>query len=235
MESQKNQQQQNLDWYRLRLCYITGSQVGKLMHNSRSGEMFGDTSKAYIYQIAAERQMNETIINDDEAFSDYIYQTSITNKAMQFGIDMEQDARVIYSKKTGRKIIDVSSCVHDTIPFFSSSPDGIYEENDTVVGCIEIKCPQQNTFMKYKVEICDNDTLKKVNSDYFYQCQSHMMCTGAKWCDFIIYCPWQIDPIHVVRITPDDRAISLITTRVTQANDFIQEITNGESWKKAIC
>ena len=235
MESYKNNQQQNLDWYRSRLCYITGSRVGDLMHSSRkAGEVFGDTAKSYLYQIAAERQMNEKIINDDETFAAYVYQTSITTKSMQFGIDMEQDARLIYSKKTGREIIDVASCRHDTIPFFASSPDGVYKENDTVIGCLEIKCPNQNTFIKYKMEISDNESLKKVNPDYYYQCQSHMMCTGAQWCDFIIYCPWQNDPIHIVRIKKDEDAIDLITDKVLLANDFIDEITDGKSWKKAV-
>lgn len=61
--------------------------------NVRSNELV-----ELLYQIALERLMNEKIVENDETFSAYVDQTSIITKSMQFGIDMEQDARLIYSK-----------------------------------------------------------------------------------------------------------------------------------------
>lgn len=63
--------QHTLEWYRKRLGKITGSRVGDLMKTSRKkDEMFGDTAKSYIYQLAAERDMNPAIVEDDELFED---------------------------------------------------------------------------------------------------------------------------------------------------------------------
>ena len=227
--------QQSLDWFRARLGNITGSRVGDLMKSSRTkGELFGDTAKAYLYQLAGERKMNKDIVDDDEMFQEYLDQTCVTSKAMRFGTETEGDARMVYMNLTGRDIHEVSSCKHDIIPNFASSPDGVYYEGHFLKGCIEIKCPNVNTYVKYAVEINDNMSLKKVNPQYYYQCQSHMMCTGAVWCDFVIYCPWLSNPIKIIRITPDIEAVNLITDRVMAANEFIDNITSKELWTKKV-
>jgi hypothetical protein len=76
-------------------------------------------------------------------FSEYINQTSISSKAMRFGTETEGDARIVYMRITGHVVDEVSSCMHDYIPNFASSPDGvIYNTDNTsdLVGCVEIKC-----------------------------------------------------------------------------------------------
>ncbi len=227
--------QRSLDWFRARLGNITGSRVGDLMKSSKTkGELFGDTAKSYLYQLAGERKMNKDIVDDDEMFQEYLDQTCVTSKAMRFGTETEGDARTVYMNLTGRDIQEVSSCKHDIIPNFASSPDGVYYELNFLKGCIEIKCPNVNTYIKYAVEINDNMSLKKVNPQYYYQCQSHMMCTGAVWCDFVIYCPWLSNPIKIIRITPDIEAVNLITDRVMAANEFIDNITSKELWTKKV-
>ena len=227
--------QRSLDWFRARLGNITGSRVGDLMKSSKTkGELFGDTAKSYLYQLAGERKMNKDIVDDDEMFQEYLDQTCVTSKAMRFGTETEGDARTVYMNLTGRDIQEVSSCKHDIIPNFASSPDGVYYELNFLKGCIEIKCPNVNTYIKYAVEINDNMSLKNVNPQYYYQCQSHMMCTGAVWCDFVIYCPWLSNPIKIIRITPDIEAVNLITDRVMAANEFIDNITSKELWTKKV-
>lgn len=216
------EEQHSLEWFRRRLGFITGSKVGDLMKTSRkAGEVFGDTAKTYLYQLAAERSMNQEIIEDDDLFTLYIQQVEASSKAMRWGNEQEEHARRLYSKITGRCISEVGSCRHDIIPYFASSPDGICEEEK---GCLEIKCPIQSTFMKYKSEIHDNDSLKDVNPTYFYQCMSHMMCTDSDWTDFIIYCPFQKDPINIVRIYPDDKVFQELETRIELANEFIENL-----------
>ncbi len=47
--------QHSLEWYRKRLGKVTGSRVGDLMKPGKKKEdLFGDTAKSYIYQLAAE-------------------------------------------------------------------------------------------------------------------------------------------------------------------------------------
>ena len=222
-----NAAQRTADWYRARLGNITGSQAGLLMKKGRSS-YFSDTAMTYIYQLAAERDMNRAIVEDDSLFEEYLYQTDITSRAMRFGTEQEENARRLYQRLTGRRVVEVGSCKHPTIPHFASSPDGYYYNEETgEKGCIEIKCPVQSTFMRYKAEVTCGASLLEVKPEYFYQCQAHMMCTGAKWTDFIVYNPFQAHPIHIVRILPDLEEQRKLEERITEANKIISKIANS--------
>lgn len=222
--------QHSLEWYRKRLGCITGSQVGLLMKSGRSkSDMFGETAKSYIYSVAAERDMNPVIINDDELFEEYLKQVDVSSKAMRWGNEQEENARILYEKITGRHIVEVGSCKHPTIENFASSPDGFfYDENTGEKGCLEIKCPNQSTFMRYMDEVKDNGSLLTTKPEYFFQCQAHMMATGAQWCDFVVYCPFQQHPIHIVHITPDYSCFGELEKRINAANDIINQIIDVE-------
>lgn len=222
--------QHTLEWYRDRLGKITGSRAGDLMKSGRNkAELFGDTAKSYIYSVAAERDMNPVIINDDELFEEYLSQVDISSRSMRWGNEQEENARSLYEKITGRRIVEVGSCKHPTIENFASSPDGFfYDENTGEKGVLEIKCPSQAVFMRYKDEVKDNATLLAAKPDYFYQCQSHMACCEAQWCDFIVYCPFQQHPIHIVRILPDYTVFAELERRINAANDIINQIIDIE-------
>jgi len=217
--------QHSLGWHRARLGQITGSRVGVLTGRRRGTDEFNDTALSYVYEVAATRYMNDKIVNDDYLFSEYLEQTSFETAAMRWGSSQEVHARELYAKMRGVTVTERGSVEHPTIPFFASSPDGYIEKDaDGKSGCIEIKCPKQATYFKYRAEVRDNDTLKAANKEYYYQCQSHMMCTGADWCDFIAYCPYQMKPIHVVRILPDRTAFTEIETNVNKANAIIETL-----------
>ena len=148
---------------------------------------------------------------------------------MQWGTDQEENARALYEKITGRHIVEVGSCKHPTIPNFASSPDGyFYNENTGEKLCLEIKCPNQATFMRYKSEIHDNASLLSVKYEYFYQCMAHILCTDAQAVDFVVYNPYQINPIHIVRILPDEKVFAEMEKRIRVANDIIDELIDSE-------
>ena len=217
------QEQHSIDWYRDRLGYITGSKVGVLMKSGRTKDkVFSDTAKTYLYQLAGERALNPEIVNNDDMLKFYIDQTTSQSKAMRFGSEQEENARNLYVEQTGREVKEVGLCHHDTITYLASSPDGITTDNG-ILGCVEIKCPSLSTYSQYVAEITDNESLKKVNPDYYYQCQNHMACTGGQFCDFIAYCPFVESPIHIVRISRDNDAIALIEERVALAEEIIKE------------
>lgn len=223
-----NSEQHTIGWYRARHGNITGSCVGLLMKSGRN-DYFSETGKSYIYQVAGERGMNPAIVNDDELFGEYLQQVNVTSKAMQWGTDQEANARALYEKLTGRYIVEVGSCKHPTISNFASSPDGyFYDENTGENGCLEIKCPNQATFMRYKCEIHDNTSLLAVKYEYFYQCMAHIFCVEAQWCDFVVYNPFQTDPIHIVRILPDEKVFAEMEKRIRAANDIINELIDVE-------
>lgn len=225
--------QHSLEWYRKRLGHVTGSRVGDLMKSGRKKEeKFGGTAISYMYQLVAERTMNPDIVNDDNAFEKYLMRVGISSKAIEWGNKREPEARNIYNRIKGCNMIETGFCLHPSIPFFGSSLDGFYCSDEGEKGVLEIKCPDQDTFMKYSTEVIDNAGLLLIKPEYFYQCQSHIMVTGAEWCDFVVYCPFQSIPIHIVRILPDYMTFKLIEKRISMVNKWIDNVM--DLWKKRL-
>ena len=56
----------------------------------------------------------------------------------------------------------------------------------------------------------------------------HMMCTGAQWTDFVIYNPFQSNPIHIVRILPDEAVFAEMEKRIRVADDIVKELIEAE-------
>lgn len=96
-----NAAQHTIAWFRARHGNITGSNVGLLMKSGRT-DIFSETGKSYIYQIASERAMNPAIVNDDSQFAEYLKQTEVTSKAIRWGNEQEADARNLYAEISGR-------------------------------------------------------------------------------------------------------------------------------------
>lgn len=228
----KNNNQREISWFRSRVGFLTGSKVSDIMKSGRKkDEVFSDTAKSYLFQVAGERMFNPTFLNDDGIFQDYIDQVSVNTKAMQWGADMEDQAKACFCQlpqNEGIEIADVSSCKHDTIPYFAASPDGaIYGRDGGDIKIIEVKCPNINTYMKYRTLIHDADSLKETEPKYYWQMMAEMSCTGAKGGIFIVYCPWLSKPIHWAEIEIVEDDIELMEQRVILANDFINKIINS--------
>ena len=193
-------------------------------------EVWSETARSYIYQVAGERLFNEKFLEDDGIFQDYLDLTSVSTKAMQFGSDQEDAAKSLFMQMNfpEGEITELSSCKHDTIPYFAASPDGaIYGRDGGDIKIIEVKCPNINTYMKYRTLIHDAASLKETEQKYYWQMMAEMSCTGAKGGIFIVYCPWLSKPIHWAEIERVDDDIELMEQRVIIANDFINKIINS--------
>ena len=226
-----NVEQRSLEWYRARCGHITGSKVADIMKSGRKkDEVFSDTAKSYLFQVAGERLFNPTFLNDDGIFQDYIDQVSVNTKAMQWGADQEDAAKSLWMQMNfpEGEIVELSSCKHDTIPYFAASPDGaIYGRDGGDIKIIEVKCPNINTYMKYRTLIHDAASLKETEPKYYWQMMAEMSCTGARGGIFIVYCPWLSKPIHWVDIERVEDDINLMEQRVILANEFVNEIINN--------
>lgn len=221
-------EQRSVGWYKARLGNISGSKVSVLMSKGRKKEdVFSATGKAYLYQVAAERQFNPAFL-DDDTFEDYVRQVDITTKAMQWGIDNEDAARRLFCTITGYEVFDVSSCSHDTIPHFSASPDGLIRNIDGngKFGVLEIKCPSLGTFEQYKAEVHDAASLKEVKPEYYWQMLAEMDCTDTRSGRFVAYCPWLTEPIHIAEIDINEEDVKAMEEKVKLANEFIENIIN---------
>lgn len=217
------QEQRTTEWFRDRLGVITGSKLGVLMKSPRTkGETFSQTALTYLHQLAAERALNPDIVNDDQMLEFYLDSVTSQSKAMRFGTEQEENAVALYSSIRNTQVVSVGLCKHNDLQYLASSPDGVVTEGDTR-GCIEVKCPSLSTFAQYVCGITDGDSLLKVNPDYYYQCQSHMLCTGGTFCDFIVYCPFVINPIHIVRVERNEDACNAIVERAQLAEQQINE------------
>lgn len=228
--------QRTPDWFRVRLGHITGSRCADLMKSGRKkDEMFSDTARTYIYQLAAERMMNPSIVASDELFTQYLDTVQFSSKAMRFGSEQEDSARSLFERLSGLHVDEVSSCRHDSVPFFAASPDGIIFQDLRPMACVEIKCPEQKTFLKYVTDIHDAASLKTAKPEYYWQVQAEMSCTDTSRCYFVAYCPWQINPLHVAVIDRVEEDIDTLLARVISANHLIDNIIdNGNKQQHAV-
>ncbi|MCD8210269.1 MAG: YqaJ viral recombinase family protein [Prevotella sp.] len=233
-DEEKDPEQRTLNWFRKRLGMFTGSMVATLMRRNRQGG-FSDTALSYIYKVAAERALGARILYDNDFFQEYNDLKNFESKAMRYGTEQEPNARERYEEVTGFKVIETSSVRHDVIPYFASSPDGMVIEAN---GCIEIKCPEPPTFLKYRNEIKTQADLLKVKPEYYYQTQAHIMCTGADWCDFVVYNSFMKHTLSIWHLLPDVKAQTELETAIIAANAlidnmlYIDEINQFETFNK---
>lgn len=226
-------EQRSLNWFRDRLGKITGSQVASIFGKGRAkDDIFSKTALSYLTSIAAERMIPDYVVADDELFSIYLDEVNVTSKAMRIGTEREAEARDLYSEITGNQLQECGCIPHPEIIGFASSPDGLVMCNDAIEGTIEVKCPKPTTYLEYLYNVSSAESLKSVNADYYWQCVSHMAVTGAKWCDFIVFCPYISIPLHKVRIIRDDEEIRLLKERLSLALDKVNEIVEKASSSK---
>ena len=226
----KQPTQHSLDWYRARLGKFTGSQVGRLMKSGRGkDEYFSKDALAYINEVVAERLLNPSVVQIDELFEEYLLQVTPTSKAMAWGTDQELNAKGLYSSIYKRKITNCGAFALSS--YFASSPDGVVESEN---GCIEVKSPMPKTHTEYLVNIHNAEDLKAVKPEYYWQCLSHMAVTGAKFCDWVSYCPFLKPSIHIVRIERDSDAIAQLLERIDQAEQMAQELIKKAKLNKVV-
>lgn len=209
------------DWLVERLGIFTASTIGDLMVAGRAkGDVFGETAKTLIRSKKFERRILPEVIASPIAFDEWLDADSPKSKAIDWGHKYEPYAREEYSRKYGRTVYQCGLVVPDKDVPFGSSPDGVIaDDSGAIIGCIEIKCPGKDAFMKYE-EATDAEGLKKAKAQYYWQCMAHMAVLGADWCDFIAFHPFIVDGFHCIRIQRDDAAIQEMRTRIALASTF---------------
>lgn len=132
---------------------------------------------------------------------------SYTNAAMQWGVDMEPDARRMYEFMAGAEVQQVGLVLHPRIEWTHASPDGLVGG----AGLVEIKCPTSATHMDTLLGAC-------IDGKYVKQMQWQLACTGREWVDFVSY-----DPrfpaemqLHITRVERDAEMIATLEDEVSQ-------------------
>lgn len=191
-------EQRSAEWFDLRRGKITSSEFHKIMGD-------GKVRETYLLEKIAESMGGES--------------PAASGAAIDWGVDLEDTAVEVYEARTGNK---VDKCSFISISdFYGGSPDGRVGEE----GAIEIKCPfgSANHF-KYGLITSDAE-FKKAKPDYYYQCVSHMIVTGAKWCDFISFDPrvYAEYMMFVYRLHRNEDEIENMLEKLDSAIKFIEE------------
>jgi hypothetical protein len=143
----------NFDDYKFR-C----SALGKLMTNDRSGKAIGETAIKYLVECYVERV--------------YGRKKDISNKYIEKGLSVEEDAITLYSRLTKKFFKKNDQRVNNA--FVSGEPDLF--EGESIMDAEQIIDTKSSwdifTFFFSKTE--------KVDKGYFWQMQGYMDITGAK-------------------------------------------------------
>lgn len=189
------------EWHQLRLGKITASRIADVLATIKTGEA---ASRAdYRMQLVCERLNGK-------------HEESYTNQYMANGIELEPNARAWYEVERNIFVTQVPFIQHPILSFAGASPDGVVEDEDEL-GLIEIKCPKATTHAKTMLE-------DRVPTKYIPQMQWQMACSGAKWCDFVSYCPeFPLDlQLFVKRVMRDDEYIKEVEGKVIEFNDEVE-------------
>jgi putative phage-type endonuclease len=151
------------EWHTARLGKVTASRVADLMARTKTG--WGASRANYMAELLCERLTGRPT----EHF---------TNAAMQWGKDVEPQARAAYEFLTGADVTEVGFVDHPSIVMAGASPDGLSGTS----GLVEIKCPNSATH----IETLLSET---VPAKYRIQMLWQIACTGRGWCDFVSFDP----------------------------------------------
>lgn len=215
--------QHTAGWYKARLGKFTGSQVGRLMKKGRGKDAeWSADALTYIKEVVAERLINPAVIKIPDLFDQWLDFTTTGSKMTAWGNDNEDNALQAYSTLTGAEVTHCGSLPHETLTNFWDSPDGLVMDQNKV---LEVKCPAPKTHAEYLLNVNDEEGLKAVNPQYYWQCLAHMAVTGAQACDWMSYCPFLKPALHVVTIERNEDEIAQLLERITLAEGMATEWT----------
>lgn len=189
--------QRSEEWMRIRVGKATASRVADIVARTKSG--YSASRANYAAQLVCERLTGQR-------------QETYTNAAMQWGIDVEAEARAAYCFRHDVDVEEVGFVDHPAISLSGASPDGLIGED----GLLEIKCPQTATHIETLLN-------GKVPEKYVTQMQWQLACTGREWCDFVSYDPRLPEELRmfVRRIERDDERVAELEAEVAK---FIDEV-----------
>lgn len=182
------------EWRAARLGKVTASRISEVMAKLKDGS-YGASRANYMAEKILEK------LTGQPQDGDYV------SKAMQWGMDNEEDARIAYTFTTGRAITQVGFIEHPVIPQSGASPDGLVPH----MGLVQIKCPNPATHIETLLT-------GKIDRAYMLQMNWEMACTETLWCDFVSFDP-RMPPemqLWIRRINRNDALIAEIRQEVVK-------------------
>ena len=140
-----------------------------------------------------------------------VYQEPPPSFWMDWGTDMEPNAKYAYTHQTGREVQDVGFILPDGTDAYGGSPDGLVGDD----GLIEIKCPKPETLINYHAA-------GVLPAQYKPQVQGLLLISGRPWCDFFVYHP-ELTPF-LLRVEADEAYQVKIATHLLTLLEEIERI-----------
>ena len=192
----ENIAQGSIEWLKARAGIPTSSNFDKII--TTAGKPSKQREK-YLFTLVAEKI---TGVKEET------YQNSI----MRRGVELEDEARNMYSLITGNEVEQVGICYSDEKKLWASSPDGLIGED----GLVEIKVPLAYTHIGYLFA-------NELPSDYVQQLQGQLLVTGRKWVDFFSYYPG-LKPL-IIRVKPDEKFLKALRIELEVFVKELDEVT----------
>lgn len=189
--------QRTEEWFEARLGCVTASKVSDVLARTKTGP--AATRANYMAALVLERITGQR-------------ESSFQNAAMQRGVDLEPQARALYSLQQAQPVVECGFILHPSIEWAGASPDGLVGDE----GLVEIKVPNSSTHLATL-------TGGEIDKRYMDQMQWQLTCTGRQWCDFISFDDRFPDEMqmHIRRIERDNERIAHMEAEVTK---FLDEV-----------
>ena len=190
--------QQSAQWFQDRLGKLTASRMEDAMKFLKNGKESADRRDLKIAILA-------------ERMTDIIREVYV-NSAMEWGVEHEAQAKLLYSEHSGLQVMPAPFCPHPTIENFGASPDGLIGSD----GLLEVKCPTSATFVRWKLA-------GDVPGEHKPQMLAQLACTGRKWVEFVAFDPRMPESRRLIihRYTPPQAEIAAVEAAAIK---FLDEV-----------
>ena len=171
-------EQRSPEWFAARAGKVTASRIADVLAKIKSGE------------AAARRNYKAQLVA--EIISGMPQDNGFVTADMQYGIDMESEARAAYEAEEGVLVEQVGMVQHPRIERAAASPDGCVGD----AGLVEIKVPKLATHLAWLLA-------GVVPSEHHPQMLWQMACCERDWNDFASYRPDLPDALRLFRVRLD--------------------------------
>lgn len=213
--------QNSPEWHEARLGLITASVVGSLITPKTMSLADNATSNDLLCSLKEEREYGYPYALIFPQFETF---------AMREGKRLEEIAAdyIQYEVCPDRKF-DKCGFVRSENGLFGCSPDMVeldFFTDEIISGC-EIKCMQEGNWKKYKRNCFTSEDLKKLNFDYYAQCNFCMYVLETNSWSFSFYADSPLlpkkDRCRVIDLYPDQKLFEVFKELETKFSDFLNQ------------
>lgn len=159
-------EQGSLAWKKSRLGVITGTRLKAVLGNRKAQLTL---ISELIAEVETEMPKNINV-----------------TQVMERGIAEEDFAVIKYEKLTGEKTEVIGFCLHEKIDWLGLSPDRFIKKDGKYKKGVEVKSPNSDTVIKYKMEQIDNPGI--ITPEYKPQIiQYFIVNEDCEELDFVVY------------------------------------------------